>query len=56
VVPAIRLDGLDLQATYSVTDLNGRTVERSGSYLANHGIDVTLIGDYASTLFVLTRK
>jgi alpha-galactosidase len=55
-VPAIPLEGLDANATYTLTDLNGRTSEFSGAYLANHGVDLTLTGDYASTLLVLTRK
>jgi alpha-galactosidase len=53
--PSIHLDGLDANATYTLTDLNGRTSEFSGAYLANHGADLNLTGDYASALLVLTR-
>jgi alpha-galactosidase len=54
--PSIHLDGLEANATYTMTDVNGRTSEFSGAYLANHGVDLPLTGDYASTILVLTRK
>jgi alpha-galactosidase len=54
--PSLHLEGLDAQATYTLTDLNGQNSEFSGAYLANHGVDLNLTGDYASALLVLARK
>ncbi len=54
--PSIRLQGLDPNAVYTLTSLDNRTSEHSGAYLANHGIDLTLTGDYASTIIVLTKQ
>jgi alpha-galactosidase len=54
--PSIHLDGLEANATYTLTDLNGRTSEFSGAYLANHGVDLNLAGDYSSDLVTLTKK
>jgi alpha-galactosidase len=55
-VPAIPLPGLEPDAIYTLTDLAGRTSEFSGAYLANHGVDLNLTGDYASALVVLAKK
>ena len=56
LAPSLHLEGLDANATYTLTDLNSRTSELSGAYLANHGVDLNLAGDYSSALVVLTRK
>ena len=45
----IKLRGLDAKAKYDFT-LAGTNMQKSGSYLMNHGIDVKLSGDYASTI------
>ena len=45
----VKLRGLDANAQYTFT-LAGTEMKKSGSYLMNHGIDVKLSGDYASTI------
>ena len=53
---SIRLQGLDSQATYAITDVDGRSSAHSGAYLMQHGVDLILRGDYSSNALVLTRK
>lgn len=45
----IRLRGLDEQARYTLHTAQGE-VTKSGSYLMNHGLELKLTGDYASTI------
>lgn len=45
----ICLRGLDAQAVYSLETEDG-TVIKSGDYLMNHGLEIRLSGDYASTI------
>ncbi len=53
-LPPLLLHGLDEKAVYSVTQVDGKPDSKepatptkfSGAYLMNHGIELTLIGDY----------
>ncbi len=62
-VPAIMFRGLDENATYRISRLGGLPVEKhielpgelSGAYLVNHGLSVTLKGDYDSASIKLDR-
>lgn len=51
----IRLRGLDEQARYTLHTLQGE-VTKSGSYLMNHGLELKLTGDYASTIIPFEVK
>ncbi len=54
--PAVRLDGLDPNAIYKVQVHGGRAPEEfSGAYLASHGVNLTLRGDYDSAIVVVDR-
>ncbi len=54
--PSIHLNGLDAEATYTLTDLRGQTSRHTGSFLMRHGVDLNLRGDYDSALLTLTRQ
>ena len=45
----IKIRGLDADARYEF-NLSDNLIIKSGSYLMNHGIQVKLSGDYASTI------
>ena len=45
----VRLRGLCENADYILT-LEDREIKKSGSFLMNHGFDICLTGDYASTI------
>ena len=45
----VRLRGLDTQKTYEI-EYCGEKIEKTGSYLMRHGIDLKLVGDYASII------
>lgn len=51
--PHVRLSGLDPDTVYDFT-INGVADRRSGTWLAHHGVDVWLQGDYASALVEFT--
>ncbi len=51
----IKLRGLDETATYTFM-LAGAEVRKTGAYLMNHGIDVKLSGDYASTIIKFKKS
>jgi len=53
--PAIRLRGLDPKAVYRLETLDQKTSESSGAYLMQNGIDLSLRGDFDSTLVLLER-
>lgn len=58
--PRIHLHGLDPQAQYKITSLNGKLAEdtpetASGSWLENRGVDVDLRGDFQAMSFHLER-
>ena len=53
---AIRMQGLNANATYTVKYFDGRTAEYSGAFLMNHGLELNLRGDYDSTLVICSRK
>jgi alpha-galactosidase len=57
--PTIHLRGLDDRAVYHLESVDGKLIEKqpelSGAYLMNHGLNVNLRGDFASTALVLTR-
>jgi len=53
--PTIRLRGLDAKAVYRVETLDRKMSEVSGEYLMQYGINVTLRGDFDSTLVLLHR-
>lgn len=62
VMPTIALRGLDPKATYRIETMEGTPLpatvpERaSGAYWMNHGIDVTLRGDFVGVGFILTKS
>jgi len=57
--PAVKLSGLDAQATYRVKRIDDKLVEPSetvsGAYLMNKGVNLKLGGDFDSTALVLER-
>ncbi|NIJ22702.1 alpha-galactosidase [Sphingomonas japonica] len=58
---AIQLRGLDADAQYRIEMMDGAAlpatvpVNASGAYWMNHGVDVTLRGDFQGMGFILTR-
>jgi alpha-galactosidase len=54
--PTIRLRGLDAKAVYQLETLDGKTSEFSGAYLMENGLNLTLRGDFDSTLVLLHRR
>lgn len=54
-VPTICLRGLKHDAEYTLTFLDGSNEKHTGAYLMEHGLDLRLNGDYASTLVVMSR-
>lgn len=60
MVPAIRLSGLEEKAVYRLTPLAPNQLTEtsstlSGAYLMQHGLQLRLTGDYASTSVLLER-
>ena len=61
VMPTIALRGLDPTAQYRVETMDGALLpatipaSASGAYWMNHGLDVTLQGDFQGMGFILTR-
>ena len=51
----VRMRGLEADAMYTLLTEDGE-VSKSGRYLMNHGLDLRLTGDYASTLIRFTRE
>ena len=51
----IRLRGLKEDKRYQYT-LNGSTIEKSGIFLMESGIDIRMDGDYDSVIIVVTEK
>ena len=49
VLALVKIRGLDADARYEF-NLSDDLIIKSGSYLMNHGIQVKLSGDYASTI------
>jgi alpha-galactosidase len=58
-MPTLCLRGLDANAMYRVKPLDDKLEEKqealSGAFLMNHGLNLYLAGDYASTLVILER-
>ncbi len=54
--PTIRLRGLESRSVYQLEKLDGSTAEFSGAYLMEHGLDLTLRGDFDSTIVLLHRR
>jgi alpha-galactosidase len=58
--PAIYLRGLDEKAVYRLKTIDNKLVEKqktlSGSYLANQGLNLRLVGDFDSTMLILERE
>jgi alpha-galactosidase len=59
--PRLALLGLDLEAKYALTSIEGKTLpgtptEASGSWWMNHGIDIDLRGDFQAAAFRLDKK
>ncbi|HEY3457269.1 MAG TPA: alpha-galactosidase [Bryobacteraceae bacterium] len=54
--PALLLQGLNGRSVYRLESLDGKTLgEESGAYLMQHGVNVTLRGDFDSTAVLLHR-
>lgn len=58
--PTLKLDGLDENAEYKLTNFEGRAAkgtpeEASGAYWMHRGIDAALVGDFQAAGFVLER-
>ncbi len=51
----IHLRGLEAEAVYTLQTDDGE-ITKSGSYLMNHGLELHLKGDYASTLIRFTKR
>lgn len=51
----IRLRGLEAAGVYTLRTEEG-SMTKSGSYLMNHGLDLRLTGDYASTIIEFFRE
>ncbi len=55
--PRLKLQGLDAQAVYQVTDIDGKfTAVLSGAAVMEYGLPVALTGDYAATAYTLERQ
>ena len=60
-MPTINLTGLDPEATYRIETMEGTPLpatipaSATGAYWMNHGVDVTLRGDFQGMGFVLSR-
>ena len=61
-LPALRLEGLEEKADYSVTVVDGKSRpgaklpgKRSGAYLMHAGLELPLTGDYDATSVKLER-
>jgi alpha-galactosidase len=57
-VPPVRLQGLTRDATYRVRSMDGplKLVDQiSGDYLMHHGVELSLRGDYDSTVLIFER-
>ena len=54
--PTIRLRGLDPKAVYQLEMLDGKSSEYSGAYLMESGVNLTLRGDFDSTVVLLHRQ
>ena len=61
VMPTINLAGLDAEATYRIETMEGTPLpatipaSATGAYWMNHGVDVTLRGDFQGMGFILSR-
>ncbi len=55
-VPPLLLEGLEEQAVYKLTWLDGRTQTQSGAALMHRGLLLNLRGDYAATSAVLEKQ
>ena len=61
VMPTIALRGLDPQARYRIEAMDGQPIpatippSATGAYWMNHGVDITLRGDFQGAGFILTR-
>ncbi|MBB4153930.1 alpha-galactosidase [Sphingomonas jinjuensis] len=61
VMPTIALTGLDPDAYYRIETMEGTPLpatipaRATGAYWMNHGVDVTLRGDFVGVGFILTR-
>ena len=53
--PSIYLRALDAKATYTLTFLDGRTMDHTGAFLMQHGVDLNMRGDYASAVVTMTK-
>lgn len=54
--PALLLEGLDARAVYRLESLDGKPLgNSSGAYLMQHGVNVTLRGDFDSTAVLWHR-
>jgi alpha-galactosidase len=54
--PALLLVGLDARAVYRLESLDGKPLgNSSGAYLMQHGVNLTLRGDFDSTAVLLHR-
>ena len=57
--PTVCLRGLEDKAAYRIKSLDGKLVEKqevlSGSFLMHHGLNLSLRGDYDSTLVILEK-
>jgi alpha-galactosidase len=53
--PSLFLRGLDAKASYTLTFLDGRTMDQTGAFLMQRGVDLNLRGDYASAVVTLTK-
>ena len=51
----VRMRDLDEEATY-ILQMDDGIVKKSGSYLMNHGLELRLTGDYASTLIRFAKR
>lgn len=61
VMPTIALRGLDPQARYRIEAMDGQPIpatippSATGAYWMNHGVDITMRGDFQGAGFILTR-
>ncbi len=55
-VPPLMLEGLDEQAVYKLTWLDGRTQTLSGAALMHRGLQLNLRGDYAATSAMMEKQ
>jgi len=57
MLPSLLLQGLDPQAVYKVSDIDGRfNSTQSGAALMQRGLPLRLTGDYAANAFTLERQ